>query len=108
MKMHMDKEHMDKEHMLKKVWSQYTACANVYLAPTYSDCMDQMDDLLEGSVEEWRSAAGKAKNDQLQGCLLLKQSNYWWKVWKIKLFGEIQELYNFRIVLMLLEKGLKA
>ena len=77
MKMEM---HMNKEHMLKKVWSQYTACANVYLAPVYSDCMDQMDDVLEGSVEEWRSAAGKAKNDQLQGCLLLKQSNYWWKV----------------------------
>jgi len=79
MKMHMDKEHMDKEHMLKKVYSQYAACANVYLAPAYSDCFEQMDDILEDSVEEWRSAAGKAKIDQLQACFLVKQSNYWWK-----------------------------
>merc|ERR1712013_813795 len=53
--------------------------ANVYLAPAYSDCMEQMDDILEDTIEDWRSAAGKAKIDQLQACLILKQSNYWWK-----------------------------
>lgn len=84
MPMHMDKKmkmemHMDKEHMLKKMWSQYVACSNVYLAPAYSDCFDQADDVLEDSVEEWKSAAGKAKIYQLQACLMLKQSNYWWK-----------------------------
>jgi len=73
------KSDKDQEHHLKKVWSQYAACANVYLAPAYSDCMEQMDDILEDTIEDWRSAAGKAKIDQLQACLILKQSNYWWK-----------------------------
>ena len=77
MEMKSDK---DKEHHLKKVWSQYAACANVFLAPAYSDCMEQMDEILEDSIEDWRSAAGKGKIDQLQSCLILKQSNYWWKV----------------------------
>merc|ERR1712168_1669343 len=36
MEMKSDK---DEEHHLKKVWSQYAACANVFLAPAYSDCM---------------------------------------------------------------------
>merc|ERR1712168_1363229 len=71
--------HANEEHHLKKVWSQYAACANVFLAPAYSDCMEQMDEILEDSIDGWRSAAGKAKIDQLQACLILKQSNYWWK-----------------------------
>merc|ERR1712212_459212 len=86
MPMEQDKEEMmemksdkDEEHHLKKVWSQYAACANVFLAPAYSDCMEQMDEILEESIEDWRSPAGKAKIDQLQACLILKQSNYWWK-----------------------------
>merc|ERR1711909_115852 len=66
MEMKSDK---DKEHHLKKVWSQYAACANVFLAPAYSDCMEQMDEILEDSIEDWRSAAGKGKIDQLQSCL---------------------------------------
>merc|ERR1711887_126712 len=74
MEMKSDK---DEEHHLKKVWSQYAACANVFLAPAYSDCMEQMDEILEDSIDGWRSAAGKAKIDQLQACLILKQSNYW-------------------------------
>merc|ERR1712215_87634 len=41
--------------------------------------MEQMDEILEDSIEDWRSAAGKGKVDQLQSCLILKQSNYWWK-----------------------------
>jgi len=76
-KMMMEKHMM--EHSLKKSWSQYTACANVYLAPAYSDCMDQMDNVLEDSLDEWKSAAGKAKIEQIQACLILKQSNHWWK-----------------------------
>merc|ERR1712168_186711 len=76
MEMKSDK---DEEHHLKKVWSQYAACANVFLAPAYHDCMEQMDEILEDSIDDWRSAAGKAKIDQLQACLILKQSNYLWK-----------------------------
>merc|ERR1711970_1448112 len=49
------------------------------MAPAYSDCMEQMDEILEDSIDDWRSAAGKGKIDQLQSCLILKQSNYWWK-----------------------------
>merc|ERR1711931_155967 len=40
---------------------------------------EQMDEILEDSIDGWRSAAGKSKIDQLQACLILKQSNYWWK-----------------------------
>jgi len=76
-----DEKHTDKEmeHHLKKIWSRYAACANVYLAPAYSDCMDQMDEILEKTIEEWRSPGGKAEIDQLQACLVVKQSKYWWK-----------------------------
>merc|ERR1719233_544037 len=37
------KSDKDEEHHLKMVWSQYAACANVFLAPAYSDCMEQME-----------------------------------------------------------------
>merc|ERR1719315_848596 len=95
MKMH-EHEHDHNEHHLKKIWSKYAACANVYLAPAYSDCMDQMDEVLEESVEEWRAPEGKAKIEQLQACLLLKQSNYWWKDC-ISAAGEgIEGLMSFR------------
>jgi len=96
----MDEIHMksDKEleRHLKKAWSQYAACANLYLAPAYSDCMEQMDGILEDTIENWRAAAGKAKIDQLQTCLMIKQSNYWWKDC-ISAAGEgIDELMTFR------------
>jgi len=79
MHMHMKKDHMDKEHHFRKIFTKYAACANVYLAPAYSECFEQMDELLELDIEEWRSKEGKGKIDLLQACLLIKQSNYWWK-----------------------------
>ena len=63
----------------KNVWSWYAACANVYLASTYSDCSKQMDDILENTIEGWGSLAGNVKIGLLQACLILKPSNYWWK-----------------------------
>merc|ERR1712243_28259 len=75
----MEKSDKELERHLKKAWSQYAACANLYLAPAYSDCMEQMDCSWEEKLETWRAAALKSKIDQLQMCLMLKQSNYWWK-----------------------------
>ena len=74
-------QHMHMQNdILKKSWSMYGACANVYLAPAYSDCFDAMDEVLESDVEESKSQTGKEKIEQLQGCFMLKQSNYWFKV----------------------------
>merc|ERR1711915_384650 len=61
MHMHMKKDHMDKEHHFRKIFNKYAACANVYLAPAYSECFEQMDELLELDIEEWRSKKEKAR-----------------------------------------------
>jgi len=73
--MEMEGDHAD----TKKIWSMYAACSNVYLAPTYSDCFDQMDEILQTDPESWTTPAMKGTVEQLNGCFLLKQGAYWWK-----------------------------
>ena len=64
----------------KKTWSMYAACSNVFLAPAYSDCFDQMDEILQTDEETWSTPAIKGKIEQLQGCYLLKLGASFWKV----------------------------
>merc|ERR1711872_731364 len=95
---HHGREDMDDHHLekyLRKVYSKYTACANVYLAPAYSGCMDQMDNLLEDSLEQWKSAEGQAKSEKLQSCLMEIQANYWWKECKETAGEGIEGLNSF-------------
>jgi len=73
------RDQIDKNIHWKKIYSKYAACANVYLAPAYSECFALIDDLLSLDIEKWNSKEGKLKNYLLQSCLLKKQSSYWLK-----------------------------
>merc|ERR1719419_1121939 len=73
------RDQIDKNIDWKKIYSKYAACANVYLAPAYSECFALIDDLLSLDIEKWSSQEGKLKNYLLQSCLLKKQSSYWLK-----------------------------
>ena len=54
----------------------YMFCADTYLAPTYSDCFEDVDDLVthieEANTEEWGK---KLLADQ--GCMFLKQYQHY-------------------------------
>ena len=58
-------------------------CADNYLAPTYADCFETVDDLFvtidEGNLEDWQKMIF-----EMQGCMMLKQSQYYFEVCKKK------------------------
>ena len=65
----------------KKISSMWMFCADNYLAPTYADCFETVEDLYvaldEGSMEDWQK-----KILEMQGCMMLKQSQYYFEVCK--------------------------
>jgi len=62
----------------KKISSMWMFCADNYLAPTYADCFETVEDLYvaldEGSMEDWQK-----KILEMQGCMMLKQSQYYFE-----------------------------
>ena len=63
---------------MRMMFAQYMFCADTYLAPVYSDCFENIDDLIthieDNNQEEW----GKKLLED-QGCMLLKQSQYYFQ-----------------------------
>jgi hypothetical protein len=61
---------------MRRMFAMYMFCADTYLAPTYSECFEDVDDLVthieEANTEEWGK---KLLADQ--GCMFLKQYQHY-------------------------------
>jgi len=80
----------------KREFSLYGACANIYLAPAYTDCFEGFNEFLDMDEEEWNTPAGKKLFEEGQACMLLKQSEYWFKDCKEAGGEGIDGLLKFR------------
>ena len=87
MKMKFQKKHglegMDEEEyfaMGRKVGSMWAVCSDVYLAPAYSDCTENIQELFQADMEDWATEEFRAKLKEVEACMLLKQSQHYYKV----------------------------
>ena len=72
-----DEEFFEKGRKIASMWS---VCSDVYLAPVYSDCTENVEELLEADMAEWMTEEWRNKQQEVEGCMLLKQSKYYYKV----------------------------
>merc|ERR1712087_86553 len=73
---------MDEEEYFEKgrrVGSMWGVCSDVYLAPAYSECTENIDQLFQAEMEEWMSEEFRGKLREVEACMLLKQSQYYYK-----------------------------
>ena len=74
---------MDEEEYFekgRKVGSMWGVCSDVYLAPVYSECTENIDQLFQAEMEEWMSEEFRGKLREVEACMLLKQSQHYYKV----------------------------
>ena len=60
------------------VVNMWIACADNYWSPHYSECFEGVDDLVN-HIKEWNTEEYKAKQQEMQGCFMLKQAQHWFK-----------------------------
>merc|ERR1711913_160284 len=63
----------------KRLGSMWAVCSDVYLAPVYSDCTENIDQIFQADMEDWATEEFKAKLMEVEACMLLKQSQYYYK-----------------------------
>ena len=87
MKMKFQKKHglevLDEEAYFekgRKVGSMWAVCSDVYLAPVYSDCTENIDQIFQADMEDWATEEFRGKLMEVEACMLLKQSQYYYKV----------------------------
>jgi len=73
---HDDEEYFE---MGRKIGSMWSACSDVYLSPVYSECTENVEELLEADMAEWMTEEFRNKQKEIEGCMLLKQSQYYYK-----------------------------
>merc|ERR1712042_115363 len=73
----MDEE--DYFEMGKKIGTMWAVCSDVYLAPTYSDCTENIEELVQADMSEWLTEEWRNKQKEVEGCMLLKQSEHYYK-----------------------------
>ena len=74
---------MDEEEFFekgRKVGSMWGVCSDVYLAPVYSECTESIHQLFQADMEEWMSEEFRGKMKEVEACMLLKQSEHYYKV----------------------------
>jgi len=71
-----DEEYFEKGRKIGSMWS---VCSDVYLAPVYSECTENVEELLEADMAEWMTEEFRNKQKEIEGCMLLKQSKYYYK-----------------------------
>jgi len=86
-KMHLQKKYDvggldegDYFKMGKKVGTMWAFCADSYLAPAYSECTEDIEELVHADPEDWLTEEWKAKQNEIEGCMLLKQSQHYYKM----------------------------
>jgi len=86
MKMKFQKKHgmggLDEEEYFekgKRLGSMWAVCSDVYLAPVYSDCTENIDQIFQADMEDWATEEFKAKLMEVEACMVLKQSQYYYK-----------------------------
>jgi len=86
MKMKFEKRHglegLDDEEYFekgKRIGSMWSACSDVYLAPAYSECTENIDELLQADMADWVTEEWRQKQKEVEGCMLVKQSQYYYK-----------------------------
>ena len=87
MKMIFQKKHglevLDEEAYFekgRKVGSMWGVCSDIYLAPAYSECTENIDQLFQADMEDWATEEFRNKMMEVEACMLLKQSEHYYKV----------------------------
>ena len=87
MKMKFQKKHglevLDEEAYFekgRKVGSMWGVCSDIYLAPAYSECTENIDQLFQADMEDWATEEFRNKMMEVEACMLLKQSEHYYKV----------------------------
>ena len=87
MEMKFQKKHglegLDDEEYLaraRKVGSMWAVCSDLYLAPAYSDCTENIEQLFQADLEDWNTEEFRDKTNEVEACMLLKQSQHFYKV----------------------------
>jgi len=65
--------------MGKKIGTMWAVCSDVYLAPAYSDCTENIEELVQAERSEWLTEEWRNKQKEVEGCMLLKQSQHYYK-----------------------------
>jgi len=63
----------------RKVGSMWGVCSDVYLAPVYSDCTENIDQIFQADMEDWATEEFRGKLMEVEACMLLKQSQHYYK-----------------------------
>ena len=94
MKMKFQKEHGlegedEEEYYAKgrKLGSMWGVCSDVYLAPVYSDCTENIDQIFQADMADWATEEFRGKMQEVEACMFLKQSQHYYKVsleWQVK------------------------
>ena len=86
-KMKFQKRHglegLDEEEYFSKgrrVGSMWGVCSDVYLAPVYSECTENLHQLFQADMAEWVTEEFQAKSKEVEACMFLKQSQHYYKV----------------------------
>jgi len=86
MKMKFQKKHglevLDEEAYFekgRKVGSMWGVCSDIYLAPAYSECTENIDQLFQADMEDWATEEFRNKMMEVEACMLLKQSEHYYK-----------------------------
>ena len=61
---------------MRRMFAMYMFCADTYLAPVYSECFEDVDDLVT-QIEEANTEAWGKKLLADQGCMFLKQYQHY-------------------------------
>jgi len=85
-KMKFQKRHglegLDEEEYFAKgrrVGSMWGVCSDVYLAPVYSECTENLHQLFQADMAEWVTEEFQAKSKEVEACMFLKQSQHYYK-----------------------------
>ena len=72
----------DEEYFAKarKVGSMWAVCSDLYLAPAYSDCTENIEQLFQADLEDWDTEEFRDNTKGVEACMLLKQSQHYYKV----------------------------
>merc|ERR1711992_501635 len=63
----------------RKVGSMWGVCSDVYLAPVYRDCTENIDQIFQADMEDWVTEEFRGKLMEVEACMLLKQSQHYYK-----------------------------
>merc|ERR550517_1907656 len=61
---HDDEEYFE---MGRKIGSMWSACSDVYLSPVYSECTENVEELLEADMAEWMTEEFRNKQKEMDG-----------------------------------------